>query len=85
MNESNDRAVHFVKIASMANDSEALVVKSLLESHGIHVLMKTPLVQSVHPITVNGVGLVSVFVPEEDETRAREILDEDGLPRVVAE
>lgn len=85
MNENNYRPVKFVKVASMANDSEALVVKSLLESHGIHVLMKSPLVQSVHPITVNGVGLVQVLVPEEEAEKARDILDEDNLPRFVSE
>ncbi len=72
-----------VDIGSMANDSEALVVKSLLESHGIRVVMKSSLVQSVHPITVNGIGQVRVMVPEEDAEKARALIDEDGLPRLV--
>ena len=77
--------VEFVEIAKMSNDSEALVVKTLLESHGIHVLMKTTLVQSVLPITVDGVGLVKILVPKEDEQKAREIIDKDGQPHLVSD
>lgn len=63
-----------VEIAVMQNDSEALVLKSVLESAGIEVMFHSNLVQSVHPITVNGIGKVRIFVRPEDEARAREIL-----------
>lgn len=74
-----------VQIAVLPNDSEALVVRSLLESSGIHVVMRSSLVQSVHPITVNGVGKVRVLVRPEDEEKAREILDTDSQPNIVTE
>lgn len=74
-----------VQIAVLPNDSEALVVRSLLESNGIKVVMRSSLVQSVHPITVNGVGKVRVLVRPEDEEKARGILDTDSQPNIVTE
>jgi hypothetical protein len=74
-----------VEVAKLPNDSEALVVRSLLESHGIRVVSRSPLVQSVHPITVDGAGIVRILVRPEDADRARAILDENDLPRLVAE
>jgi hypothetical protein len=74
-----------VEVATLQNDSEALVVKSLLESQGIPVITRSPLVQSVHPITVDGVGIVRILVRAEDAGRARDILNENDLPRLVAE
>lgn len=66
--------MELVEIAKMQNDSEALVVRGLLESNGIEVVSKARLVQSVHAITVNGVGEVRLLVRAEDAERAREIL-----------
>ncbi len=77
--------MELVEVATLQNDSEALVVKSLLESQGIRVVTRSPLVQSVHPITVDGVGIVRILVRPEDAERAREILGENDLPRLVAE
>ncbi len=69
-----------VKIATLSHGTEALVVKSLLASHGIHVVTRSSLVQSVHPISVDGIGKVILLVPQEDAERAREIIDEKGQP-----
>ncbi|NNE09757.1 MAG: hypothetical protein HKN20_14445 [Gemmatimonadetes bacterium] len=74
-----------VQIAVLPNDSEALVIRSLLESNGIHVVMRSSLVQSVHPITVDGVGKVRVLVRPEDEEKARELLDTGSQPNIVTE
>lgn len=78
--------MELVEIAVMQNDAEAMVVKSVLESEGIEALYHSNLVQSVHPITVNGIGKVRVFVRIEDEERAREILaSREDLPGPIAE
>ena len=74
-----------VEVAKLQNDSEAMVVKSLLESNGIRTVFQSNLVQSVHPITVDGIGVVRILVRPEDADKARAILDENDLPRLVAE
>ncbi len=77
--------MRLVEIATMASDPESLVVKSILESHDITVVIRSPLTQSVYPIPVNGAGRLRLLVPEEDADRAREIIDVEGLPRFAGE
>jgi hypothetical protein len=54
--------------------AEALVVRSLLESHGIPVLVRSRIAQSVHPFTVGTQGEIVLLVPEADARRARRVL-----------
>ena len=46
--------------------AEALVVRSLLESHGIHVVLRSRIAHSVHPFTVGTQGEIAVLVPARD-------------------
>jgi putative signal transducing protein len=50
------------------------VVRSLLESEGIRVVLRSNLAQSVHPFSVGDQGEVVVLTPEHDASRARSIL-----------
>jgi hypothetical protein len=54
--------------------SEALVVKGLLESAGIPTLLKSRLAQSVHPFSVGAQGEIVVMVPEDLAPQSRLIL-----------
>lgn len=74
-----------ILIAKMQNNEEAMIVKGLLESEGIQCLYQTPLVQSVQPITVDGLGSIRILVAPEDEEKARAILAEKNLPGLVSE
>lgn len=65
----NDRG--FVEVHRCRDQSEALVLKGLFESEGIHCLLHTRLAQSVHPFTVGDQGEVIVLVAEPDAPRAR--------------
>ena len=53
---------------------EALVVKSLLESEGIPVLLRSRIAHSVHPFTVGAQGEAIVLVPASDAARSRLLL-----------
>jgi hypothetical protein len=64
----------FVEVRRCRDQSEALVVRSLLESEGIHVVLRSNLAQSVHPFSVGGQGEVVVLAAERDAARARAIL-----------
>ncbi len=56
------------------DQSEALVVKSLLESAGIPTFLKSRLAQSVHPFSVGAQGEIRIMVPEPDAAQSRLIL-----------
>ena len=60
--------------AYRCNGSEALIVRGLLESHGIPALLRSRIAHSVHPFTVGGQGEVIVFVAQAHAVRAKRLL-----------
>lgn len=56
------------------DQSEALVVRGLLESEGIHVVLQSRLAQSVYPFSVGDQGEVLLLVAAADLPRARVVL-----------
>lgn len=54
--------------------AEALVVRSLLESHGIPCLLRSRIAHSVHPFTVGDQGEVVILVPAAEASRAQRLL-----------
>lgn len=54
--------------------AEALVIKSLFESHGIPTVLRSPLAQSVHPFTVGDQGALVILVSKEHAATARRLL-----------
>ncbi len=59
------------------DDSEALVVKGLLESNGIEVAMSTPEAPiGVFPVTASDLGAVKLLVREEQAEDARRLIAE---------
>ena len=56
------------------SQAEALVVKSLFESHGIHAVIRARLTTSVYPFSVGHQGEVTVLVPEADASRSRALM-----------
>jgi hypothetical protein len=59
------------------NDSEALVVRGLLESNGIEVYMKTPEAPiQVFPSNATDLGRVRLLVRAERADEARRVIDE---------
>jgi putative signal transducing protein len=63
-----------VEVRRCRDQSEALVVRSLLESEGIPVVLRSNLAQSVHPFSVGDQAEIIVLTPEQDAPRARSIL-----------
>lgn len=63
-----------VKLRRCRDQAEALVVRALLEGHGIPVVMRGQLVQSVHPFSVGDAGAVILCVAAADADRARSLL-----------
>ncbi len=65
-----------VALASFQGEYEAKIVQGILESGGIQTVIKGDLVQGVHPITVDGLGMMTVYVRRKDLEEARAVLDQ---------
>ena len=66
-----------VAVYKAANEMEAQVIKSLLESFKIPCVFKSNAAPSVHMFAVDGMGEVKVMVWESMAERARELINRD--------
>lgn len=65
-----------VIVATTWKDSEASVIKSLLESYGIPCHCSSELPHRIYPVSVDGLMQIRVFVPAVLGDEARRILGE---------
>jgi hypothetical protein len=63
-----------VEVRRCRDQGEALVVRALLDGHGIPAVMRGQLVQSVHPFSVGDAGEVTLLVAAADADRALSLL-----------
>lgn len=85
---SNDQSIHPgppVEVCVAANDLEAQVVKSFLESNGIPVMLQGDAASKVYGFTIGGMAEVRVFVPEPLAAQAIELLESGGEEEEEAE
>jgi hypothetical protein len=66
-----------VEVYKAANDMEAQVIKSLLESFSIPCFLKSNAAPSVHMFTVDGMGEVKVMVEASVAEKARGLINRD--------
>ena len=64
-----------VEVCVAANDLEAQVIKSFLESNGIPVMLQGDSISKVYGFTIGGMAEVRVFVPELLAPKAIELLE----------
>ena len=64
----------FEELTRVRDQSEALVVRGLLEAHGIRVVLRTHVAPSVHPFTVGDQGEVRILVPRPALAESRLLL-----------
>ena len=62
-----------VEVYKAANEMEAQVIKSLLESFDIPCLLKSNAAPSVHMFTVDGMGEVKIMVWESNGRKSQGI------------
>lgn len=63
-----------VDVYRASGELEAQVIKGLLESNGIHCIMRSDAASSVHAFTVDGMGEVKIAVLESMADEARRII-----------
>jgi hypothetical protein len=64
----------FEELTRVRGQAEALVVRGLLEAHGLQVLLRTHVAPSVHPFSVGDQGAVQVLVRREALAQGRRLL-----------
>jgi len=67
--------MEWVCIHTAQGDSEAIVIKSVLESNGIPYKEKRESLGRLYGVVVDGLGKIELFVPEDRAEEALEILD----------
>ena len=73
--ESNNEK-ELVELTSVQGEMEGKIIHGILESEGITALVKSDIVHSVHPISVDGLGEVKIYVQRKDLTKAKVVLKE---------
>lgn len=64
----------FAELTRAGDQVEALVIRGLLEAHGIQVVLRTRLAPSVHPFSVGDQAAVQILVPPAALTAGRRLL-----------
>jgi hypothetical protein len=67
-----------VEVYRAVSETEARVIKGLLESYNIPCFLKSNAAPSVHAFAIDGLGEVRVMVWEELAKKARELLKGEG-------
>ena len=70
------KQMKLVEVYRALGEAEALIIKSLLESNGIHSILKSHAAPSVHVFTVDGMGEYKVMVGESKAEEARRLIGE---------
>ncbi len=65
-----------VEVWQASGETNAQIIRSLLESYGIESLIEGESLRLTHGFTINQLGLVRILVRAEDAERARELLTE---------
>lgn len=65
-----------VEVWQASGETNAQIIRSLLESYGIESMIEGESLRLTHAFTINELGLVRILVRVEDAERARELLTE---------
>jgi hypothetical protein len=77
MKEKKKKPDHDLKLLELQKvwgPVEAEVIKNFLESNGILCILRGEIVQSVSPISVDGMGEMKILVSEKDYDLAKKLL-----------
>ena len=69
----------FAELTRVRDQAEALVVRGLLEAHGIRVVLRTHVAPSVHPFTVGDQAEVRILVSRDAVAESRLLLARSTL------
>jgi len=67
-----------IEVYRATGEAEAQIIKGLLESNGIHCLLRSNAAPSVHVFAIDGMGEVKVMVGESVAEKARRLIEGEG-------
>ena len=70
-----DPNIKLVEVYTAHGEMQAQMIRSILDGDGIDSMMQGEAVRLTHSITVDGLAEVKILVREEDEKRAREVIE----------
>ena len=70
------KKMKLVEVYKAFGEAEALIIKSILESNGIHSILKSHAAPSIHVFTVDGMGEYRVMVSESNAEEAKRLIGE---------
>jgi len=70
------RDMKLKEVTRVWGGTEADIIKGFLESQGIPCLLRGQIIQSIYPISTDGLGEIKILVPEEDYETAKKLLEE---------
>jgi hypothetical protein len=73
--QKKEKDMELKELCRVMGPVEAAVIKSFLESNGIACLMRGTWVQSVAPMSTDGLGEIRILVAETDYAVAKELLE----------
>ena len=72
--QKGDPNIELVEVFTAYGETNAQVIRSMLESDGIESILRGEAVRLTHGITVDGLAEVKIVVRKEDEARAKEVI-----------
>lgn len=73
-----NKEIKLVAVYLATGEAEAQVIKGLLESNGVHCILKSNAAPSVHVFSVDGMGEVRIMVEKSKEKKAKELITGEG-------
>ncbi len=70
-----DPNIKLVEVYTAHGETEAQMIRAMLEGSGIDSMIRGESTRLTHGFTVDGLAEVKIVVRDEDEERAREVLD----------
>lgn len=72
----DDPGIELVEVWRASGETNAQIIRSLLESYGIESLIEGESLRLTHGFTLNTLGLARILVRAEDAEQARDLLTE---------
>jgi hypothetical protein len=72
----DDSEIELVEVWRASGETNAQIIRSLLQSYGIESLIEGESLRLTHGFTLNTLGLARILVRAEDAEQARDLLTE---------
>lgn len=72
---TREKITDWVKVHTASGPSEAIVVRSVLETNGINVREVQETAGKLWALTMDGLGKIDIYVPKEQFDEARELIE----------